>query len=262
MSDPVVSGYDALYAAWGRSPTLQRIWREHVAGDDYPAAYDHISFLPLADLRALTDALALRTDDLLVDLACGAGGPGLWAAAETGARLLGIDRSPVAVERATERAAALGVTDRASFRPGTFDDTGLPPASVDAVMSVDALQYAPSKAAAVAELARIVRPGGRVGLVVFELDADRVAGLGLWDDAVGDYRPLLTDAGFEVIVYEQVPGWRTLVTDGFGAVVAAEADLQRELGEAAATALNLEAAVTLQLEPYRGHVLAVAERSA
>lgn len=262
MSDPVVSGYDALYTAWGRSPTLQRLWREHVTGDDYPAAYDHISFLPLADLRAVTAALALRPDDLLVDLACGAGGPGLWAAAETGARLLGIDRSPVAVERAAERAAALGVGDRASFQQGTFDDTGLPSASVGGAMSIDALQYAPSKAAALAELARVVRPGGRVALVVFELDADRVAGLGLWDDPVGDYRPLLTDAGFEVLAYDQLDDWRTRVTNGFQAVVDADAELQRELGQAAAAALGLEAAVTLQLEPYRGHVLAVATRSA
>lgn len=55
--DLVASGYDAFYAAWGRSPTLRRIWRQHVTGPDYPEEFAHISFLPLAQLQALTDAL-------------------------------------------------------------------------------------------------------------------------------------------------------------------------------------------------------------
>jgi len=100
--DLVASGYDSFYAAWGRSPTLRRIWREHVTGPDYPEEFAHISFLPMAQLRALTDGLNLRAEQLLVDLACGAGGPGLWAAKESGARLVGRDLSPVAAERATE----------------------------------------------------------------------------------------------------------------------------------------------------------------
>jgi len=53
------------------------------------------------------------------------------------------------------------MSDTAVFRQGTFEATALDEASVDAVMTVDALQYAPSKTAALAEIARIVRPGGR-----------------------------------------------------------------------------------------------------
>ena len=84
----------------------------------------------------------------------------------------------------------------------------------------------------------------------------------LWWIEPERWHSLLADAGFEVLGYEQLADWRTLVTDGFRAVVDADAALQQELGEAAATALALEAAVTLQLEPYCGHVLAVAQRSA
>lgn len=258
--DQVSIGYDAFYAAWGASPALRRIWREQVTGADYPEEYSHISFLPLAELHTLTDDLALSSDQLLVDLACGAGGPGLWAAKETGARLVGIDLSPVAIERATERAAALGASDRATFRQGTFEATGLATASADAAMTIDALQYAPSKALALAEVARVVRPGGRFAFVAFELDAERIAGMPIWEDPVGDYRPLLEDAGFDVLSYEQITGWRESVAAGFGAVLAEQDVLVDELGDAAATAVVLEATITLQLDPYRGHVLVVASR--
>jgi SAM-dependent methyltransferase len=258
--DVVASGYDAFYAGWGRSPTLRRIWRDHVTGSDYPEAFAHISFLPLARLRELADGLNLSAEQVVVDLACGAGGPGLWVAKQSGARLVGLDVSVNAVARATERLAGLGMQGRAEFRAGTFGQTGLAVSSADAVMTVDALQYAPDKADALAEVARILRPGGRFAFVAFELDAERVAGLPIWDDPVGDYRPLLEEAGFEVLSYAQMPHWRDQIAAGFGAVVAEREALEAELGEAAAAVTVLEATITLELQPYRGHVLATAAR--
>jgi SAM-dependent methyltransferase len=257
--DVVASSYDVFYGAWGRSPTLRRIWREHVTGPDYPEAFAHISFLPLAQLQALAEGLDLAADGLLVDLACGAGGPGLWVAKESGARLIGCDLSPVAVERANERVPGVGMTGRAEFRHGTFERTGLQAQSADAVMTVDALQYAPDKTKALAEVARILRPGRRFSFVTFELDAERVAGLPVWDHPVGDYRPLLDAAGFEVLSYEPMPHWRAQVADGFGAVAAEQEALEAELGSAAAAALALEASITLEVKPYSGHVHVVAE---
>lgn len=258
--DLIAGGYDAFYAAWGRRPTLRRIWREHVTGPDYPEEFAHISFLPLVQLRSLAEGLQLSADDLLVDLACGAGGPGLWVANESGAHLVGIDLSPIAVERAAERAKAMGMSAKAAFRQGTFEATSLDEASVDAVMTVDALQYVPNKTLALAEIARIVRPGGRLALVAFELDADRIAGLPVWEDPVSNYRPLLEEVGFDVVSYEQLPGWREQLAVGFGAVLAQRHALEAELGDAAAAVTALEAAITLQLEPYCSHVLAVATR--
>jgi len=256
----IASGYDTFYAAWGKSPMLRTLWREHVTGPDYPEEYAHISFLPLDQLRSVADALRLTSASTFADLACGAGGPGLWVSNQTGAALVGIDLSAAAVARATERAEALGLTSRATFRQGSFESTGLGDASIDAAMSIDALQYAPDKAAGLRELARIVRSGGRLSLVAFELDGTRVEGMGVWEDPVGDYRPLLADAGFDVISYEQIPGWSESVKAGFGAVVDQQDALAAEMGNDAAGALALEAAITLQLEPYCGHVLAVAER--
>jgi hypothetical protein len=84
--------------------------------------------------------------------------------------------------------------------------------------------------------------------------------LPVWDDPVGDYRPLLDTTGFEVVSYEQIPDWREPVTAGFGAVLAQRDALEAEMGERAAAATLVEASITLELQPYRGHVLAVATR--
>jgi hypothetical protein len=46
----------------------------------------------------------------------------------------------------------LGMTGRAEFRQGSFEQTGLAGRSADAVMTVDALQYAPDKTKALAEV--------------------------------------------------------------------------------------------------------------
>ena len=214
----------------------------------------------MAELRALAAGLNLVADQTLVDLACGAGGPGLWIAEQSGARLVGRDLSSVAVERAAESAMAIGMTDRAEFAQGSFEQTGLALHCADAVMTVDALQYAPDKTKALIEVSRILRPGGRFAFVAFELDPQRVTGLPVWNNPVDDYRPLLAQAGFDILSYDQIPNWQEQVTAGFGAVVAEHERLEAELGHAAATAAVLEASITLELQPYCGHVLAVATR--
>ena len=76
----------------------------------------------------------------------------------------------MAAKRASERTGPLGMSGKATFRQGTFEETGLESASADAVMSVDALQYVPDKTAALVEVARILHPGGRFAFVAFELD--------------------------------------------------------------------------------------------
>ncbi|MBA3652595.1 MAG: class I SAM-dependent methyltransferase [Actinobacteria bacterium] len=145
MGEPqglVASGYDSFYASWGDSPTLRAIWPEHVTGSDFPERFAHISFLRLAELASLRDALDLAAGSVFANLACDAGGTGLWVAQQAGADLIEIDLSATAVQRAGERVAALGLTGRATFRQGTFEATGFEDGAIDAAMSVDAIQYA------------------------------------------------------------------------------------------------------------------------
>jgi len=264
----VAQGYDAVYEAMPRSPTLLRIWKLHAAGEDYPDDFSHISFVTLEDLRRLAGALGVSEGSTFADVACGMGGPGLWVARAAGARLAGVDFSRVAVERARERAEAVGLASSARFSVGSFADTGLETASMDAAMSVDALQYAPDKRAALREFARIVRPGrrvagatGRLAFFAFEVDAGRVEGLPvIGDDPVGDYRPLLEEAGFRVLTYEQTPRWRERLFAAYGAVIEAQQALREEMGEIAVAAMLSEMTLTLERDIYCGRAFAVAER--
>ncbi|MBI2912937.1 MAG: methyltransferase domain-containing protein [Chloroflexi bacterium] len=257
----VTAGYDAVFGATSRSPTLRRLWRELAAGSDFPEEFLHISFTTLPLLRRMADEMGLRPGDTLVDIGCGMAGPALWVARETGAKLIGVDLSPVAVGLASERAEALGLSAVASFQAGSFENTGLQDVSANAVMSEDALQYAPDKGAAMREAARILRPGGRLVFTAFELDPERAAGLPvLGVDTVDDYRRLLQAAGFTIEVYEEAPGWPEPTRTTYQALLDARDALIDEMGEVATTALFMELTMTLQAKPYRRRVLAVATR--
>jgi SAM-dependent methyltransferase len=257
----VETGYDAVYDAMPRSPTLRRLWREHAAGLDFPDEFAHISFVTIAQLRRMADELHLSRGNMLVDLGCGMAGPALWMARETGAKLTGVDLSANAVAQATARAATLGLADSASFVVGAFASTGLPSDFADGITSEDALQYAPDKRSAFAEAARIMRGGGRFVFTAFELDETGVAGLPvIGADPVDDYRPLLETVGFKVDVYEEVPKWSEAVTSAYSAVLAAKDALTAEMGEAAFGALAFEMSLTLERKLYKRRVLAVATK--
>ena len=263
MTDPsiVAQGYDAVYDAMPRSPTLLRLWKELVAGDDYPDDFYHISFITLPDLRHLAHALRLSPRSRFSDVACGMGGPGLWIARETGAHLYGVDLSPVAVAQAEKRAQDLGLAGTSHFSIGSFAETGLETTSMDAAMSVDALQYAPEKMAALREFARIIRPGGTLAFFAFELDPERAHGLPvIGNDPIDDYRPLLRVAGFDVLQYDQTPDWHDRLFIAYRAVIDAREALREEMGEPATAAILSEMALTVERDIYCGRVFAVAER--
>jgi SAM-dependent methyltransferase len=259
----VRDGYDAVYDALPRGETFNRIWRDNAYGGDFPAEFAHIGFLTVSEARRMLGLLRAGGGEVLADLACGAGGPGLWAAQQSGASLIGIDPSPAGLAAARERARRVSLTERSRFTEGTFERTGLADQAADAVMSVDAFQYAPDKQAAMAEFFRILRPGGRLAFIAFEVDPARVQGLPvLGVDPIADYVPLLERAGFAIEAYEETPGWRERVYAAFGAIVEANDALAAEMGEQAAASAVAEAMLTVQIKPYPRRILATARRPA
>ncbi|WP_410605039.1 class I SAM-dependent methyltransferase [Amycolatopsis sp. lyj-90] len=187
------------------SAVSARIWTE-VYGDEYPAELDTYSFVTRTDLHRIAEEAQLEPGERLADLGCGRGGPGLWVAARTYATLTGIDIAETALASARRRAEALPLSDveATDFRVGTFADTGLDDASSEAVMSVDALLFAPDKALACAEFARILVPGGRLVVTTWDFDGQPQNR----PPQVADHRPLLESAGFDVLSYEETPDWR------------------------------------------------------
>jgi SAM-dependent methyltransferase len=258
----VQEGYSAVYDALPRGRTFNRIWRETAYQAEFPIEFAHIGFLTMSEAQRLLDHLCLGPGDVLVDLACGEGGPGLWAAQTSGATLIGIDPTESGLSAAKQRAEAVGLSDQANFRHGTFEATSLADASVDAIMTIEAFQYAPDKRAALSEFVRVLKPGGRVGIVCFEVDPAKVSGVPIIGaDPVADYLSLIADAGFTIDIYEETPGWSERVYGTFGSLVEASDALNAEMGEQAAASVLAEAMLTVALQPYPRRVLIVAERS-
>ena len=117
-SPPSAAEFDKAFSA-SASPGIRRVWE--LAEPGLPAQVEPFSFVSAGLLRHVLQAAGLAPGQTLADLACGRGGPGLWLARETGASLVGVDFSPVAVEQATHRAALFGLAGRARF--------GVPPSS-------------------------------------------------------------------------------------------------------------------------------------
>ena len=97
----------------------------------------------------------------VIDVACGSGNVSL-AAARRGAVVTGIDFVPALLERARERAAAEWL--EIDLREADAEALPFPDASFDVVLSAFGVMYAPNQERAAAELLRVLRPGGLVGL--------------------------------------------------------------------------------------------------
>ena len=142
----------------------------------------------------LLDYLALRGDETVLDIGCGHGLLLLGAAQRLPrGHAIGIDLWSQADQYANTAAATLanadaeGVSDRVTVRDGDMRELPLEDESVDVVVSSLAIHNVPTavdRARAMREIARVVRPGGRVAI----LDIAHV----------GDYARALRDAGWTV----------------------------------------------------------------
>jgi ubiquinone/menaquinone biosynthesis C-methylase UbiE len=112
---------------------------------------------PVAD--TVVDRALLSEDVDVIDLACGTGNAALLAAGR-GARVMGIDGSSRLLDVARERAQAEGV--EIDFREGDLLDLPAESDSADLVVSIFGVIFARTPAQALREVARVLRPGGRM----------------------------------------------------------------------------------------------------
>src|SRR5262249_53991975 len=107
----------------------------------------------------------LRPGEVVVDLGSGGGLDVFLAARKVGptGKAIGIDMTPAMLERARSNAKQQGLRN-VEFYESTIDKLPLPDHSVDCVISNCVINLAPDKQAVLNEIARVLKPGGRVAV--------------------------------------------------------------------------------------------------
>jgi arsenite methyltransferase len=157
---------------------------------------------------------SLNPGEVVVDLGCGGGLDVFLAAQKVGptGKAIGIDMTPEMLELA-RRNAAKAETKNVEFHLATIDSLPLRDGSVDCVISNCVINLAPDKCAVFREIARVLKPGGRLAVSDIalkkplppEISQDLMAYVGCIAGAIPieEYRQGLTDAGFaEVAVVD------------------------------------------------------------
>ncbi|MGC1165742.1 MAG: class I SAM-dependent methyltransferase [Solirubrobacterales bacterium] len=110
----------------------------------------------------LAEALEIVPDERVLDVACGSGNGAISAARRTWGGTVGADYVPALLERGRERAAAERL--EIEFVEADAQDLPFEDASFDVAMSIFGAMFAPDQEKAAAELLRVVKPGGRIGM--------------------------------------------------------------------------------------------------
>ncbi|TWT36213.1 Ubiquinone/menaquinone biosynthesis C-methyltransferase UbiE [Posidoniimonas corsicana] len=157
-----------------------------------------------------TASASLRPGEVVVDLGCGGGLDVFLAARRVGptGKAIGVDMTPEMLELARRNAERSGASN-VEFLHALIDNLPLPDESVDCVISNCVINLAPDKPAVFQEVARVLKPGGRLAVSDIalkaelppELGSDLMAYVGCIAGAIPihDYRAGLLRAGFAAV---------------------------------------------------------------
>lgn len=151
------------------------------------------NFAPLT--AWLRDATGWRPGANVLDIGCGSGYPALAAAAAVrpGGSVTTIDISPKMIGVAAKRAAEAGLNN-VDFHEMDADALRFADETFDAVMCVCTLMFSPEPQRAIREIQRVLKPGGRFGIVV-------------WDDpSLNPFSMLLVGVVGQFIALPPLPG--------------------------------------------------------
>jgi arsenite methyltransferase len=116
----------------------------------------------------------LQPDEVVLDIGSGGGIDTILAARRVGpgGKAIGLDIVPDMCERARAHAAEAGVEAWTEFRLGEMEQIPLPDASVDVVISNGVLNLSARKSRALAEIYRVLRPGGRLSMADLTVEGE------------------------------------------------------------------------------------------
>ncbi|GAA4874746.1 class I SAM-dependent methyltransferase [Saccharopolyspora cebuensis] len=142
----------------------------------------------------LADALDLRPGQRVVDVAAGPGATARFLATQRGVHVDGIEFNQTTVDKARATIENAGLTPAVRFHAGDAERIPLPDAEFDVVVCECAFCTFPDKRTAAVEFARVLRPGGRVGITDITMHPEslpaELTGLAGWVACIADARPI------------------------------------------------------------------------
>lgn len=213
MAEQILESVRSKYGAVAQSTLSSNDHGVKAVAEAFGYSVDELTSIPAEANMGLscgnpTATAHIRRGEVVVDLGSGGGLDVFLASKMVGpeGRAVGIDMTPAMIERARANATAGGYTN-VEFYQSTIDRIPLPDASVDCVISNCVLNLAPDKPAVFREIARVLKPGGRVAVSDIALKGElpeavarsMAAYVGCIAGAIKieDYRAGLLAAGFE-----------------------------------------------------------------
>jgi len=159
-----------------------------------PARYDRLaellSFGQNGQWRMAMVGRVVPADGVVLDVASGTAGVALQLASRSRARVVGVDLTEEMLRQGQRRVAAAGMSDRVVLVAGRAEQLPFPDAHFDALTFTYLLRYVRDPQATLAELARVLKPGGTMASLEFCVPTGA-----LWGPAWWAYTRLALPAG-------------------------------------------------------------------
>jgi SAM-dependent methyltransferase len=213
MAEQILESVRSKYAAVAESTLSSNDEGVKAVAEAFGYSPEELTSIPAEANMGLscgnpTATAHIKAGEVVVDLGSGGGLDVFLAAQMVGptGRAIGIDMTPSMIERAKLNAASGGYSN-VEFYLSTIDQIPLPDNSVDCVISNCVLNLAPDKPAVFREIARVLKPGGRVAVsdiaLKHELPEAVAKSMAAYVGCIGgaikfdDYRDGLLAAGLE-----------------------------------------------------------------
>ena len=211
--------YKSYFQFSGKAKWKEKIWSE-AFGDAYPEGLEHYGYLTNNDIEVLTSLIDIAAGEIILDIGCGKGGPGLRLAEILDAKLLGIDIIQEAVDQAKLFKSQFKLNHEALFEVGEFYNIPLDDSLVDVAISIDSVWTAPDKDRTFNEVCRVLKPGGKF---IFTS----------WDILGNDSIILYQNSALKFISRQETPNWKLYQKKVYEGILKYQKELLLEMGEAA-----------------------------